>query len=127
MMRSVVENGTAAGVFGSSGGHISAGGKTGTADRDGYAYDRQGNLILDRVDDDGRHQYKRTAFTDSWFVGFAPADNPRIAFAVMVENGGQGAKAAAPIAAKLVAKAASLDYLKGSGADAASAGVGARR
>jgi len=113
MMRSVVENGTAAGVFGAGTGGVSAGGKTGTADRDGYAYDRQGNPVLDRVDEDGTKHYKTTGFTDSWFVGFAPADNPRIAFAVLIENGGQGAKAAAPLAARLVAKAASLDYLKG--------------
>ncbi|MGL4409308.1 MAG: penicillin-binding protein 2 [Zoogloea sp.] len=32
------------------------------------------------------------------FVAFAPADNPKIALAVLVENGGFGAQAAAPIA-----------------------------
>jgi penicillin-binding protein 2 len=35
------------------------------------------------------------------FVGFAPVDNPRIAVAVIVENGGGGSKAAAPVARKL--------------------------
>jgi penicillin-binding protein 2 len=34
----------------------------------------------------------------SWFVAFAPAENPQIAVAVLVENGGFGASAAAPIA-----------------------------
>lgn len=34
----------------------------------------------------------------SWFVGFAPFDNPRIAIAVMVENVGYGGSFAAPIA-----------------------------
>ncbi len=34
----------------------------------------------------------------SWFVCFAPADNPRIALAVVVENAGYGAAVAAPIA-----------------------------
>ncbi len=34
----------------------------------------------------------------SWFVCFAPAENPRIAVAVIVENAGYGAAVAAPIA-----------------------------
>jgi penicillin-binding protein A len=112
LMRSVVESGTATGVFTTTAGRISAGGKTGTADRDVYAYDRQGNPQVASRDDDGRKHYKMTGATDSWFIGFAPAENPQIAFAVIVENGGQGARAAAPIASKLVAKAAALDYLK---------------
>lgn len=37
----------------------------------------------------------------SWFIAFAPADQPKIAMAVLVENGGFGAAAAAPIARKL--------------------------
>ena len=36
----------------------------------------------------------------AWFIAFAPADAPRIAVAVLVENGGFGASAAAPIARK---------------------------
>jgi penicillin-binding protein 2 len=38
----------------------------------------------------------------SWFIAFAPADAPRIAVAVLVENGGFGATAAAPIARKVM-------------------------
>ncbi len=34
----------------------------------------------------------------SWFVAFAPAENPRIAVAIIVENAGYGAAVAAPIA-----------------------------
>ena len=34
----------------------------------------------------------------AWFVAYAPADQPKIAIAVLVENGGFGAQAAAPIA-----------------------------
>ncbi len=34
----------------------------------------------------------------AWYLAYAPADNPRIALAVLVENGGFGAQAAAPIA-----------------------------
>jgi penicillin-binding protein 2 len=37
----------------------------------------------------------------SWFVAFAPVDHPRIAVAVIVENAGWGAAAAAPIARQL--------------------------
>ncbi len=36
------------------------------------------------------------------FIAFAPVDNPRIALAVIVENGGSGSGAAAPIARKLM-------------------------
>jgi penicillin-binding protein 2 len=38
----------------------------------------------------------------SWFIAFAPADNPRIAVAVLQENGEAGARAAAPIARKVL-------------------------
>ncbi len=34
----------------------------------------------------------------AWFVGFAPRDNPQIAWAVFVQNGGHGGTTAAPIA-----------------------------
>lgn len=44
----------------------------------------------------------------AWFVGFAPADNPRVAIAVLIENGGGGGSAAAPIASKVLKKALSL-------------------
>ena len=34
----------------------------------------------------------------AWFIAYAPADDPKIAISVLVENGGFGAAAAAPIA-----------------------------
>ncbi len=40
----------------------------------------------------------------SWFIGFAPAETPRIAIAVIVEQGGRGGEAAAPIAGALMAR-----------------------
>jgi penicillin-binding protein 2 len=40
--------------------------------------------------------------THAWFVGYAPAENPKIAFAVIVETGGHGGTTAAPIAKKVV-------------------------
>ena len=38
----------------------------------------------------------------SWFIAFAPAEAPRIAIAVLVENGGYGSTGAAPIARKVL-------------------------
>lgn len=41
----------------------------------------------------------------AWFIGFAPADNPQVAIAVIVENAGSGGSVAAPIARQILAKA----------------------
>ena len=38
----------------------------------------------------------------SWFIAFAPAEHPRIAVAALVENGGFGSAAAAPIVRKIM-------------------------
>jgi peptidoglycan glycosyltransferase len=38
----------------------------------------------------------------AWFIGFAPAEDPRIAVAVLVENGGTGGAVAAPIAREVI-------------------------
>jgi penicillin-binding protein 2 len=40
----------------------------------------------------------------SWFIAFAPYNNPKIAICVLVENAGFGAAVAAPIAARLIKK-----------------------
>ncbi len=47
----------------------------------------------------------------SWFVGFAPAERPRLAVAVLVEHGGFGSATAAPIARDLLLKARELGLL----------------
>ena len=112
LMRLVVQSGTGAGAFKSMGRGLTAGGKTGTADREVTAYDREGKPVV-YIDSEGKQHTKRVGVTDSWFVGFAPAENPRIAYAVMVENGGQGAHVAAPISVKLIERAAELGYLTG--------------
>jgi cell division protein FtsI/penicillin-binding protein 2/cell division protein FtsW (lipid II flippase) len=86
-MRSVVVNGTARRAM--AGLNVSVAGKTGTA----------------QVDLGPPH---------SWFAGFAPYDAPasaRIAFAVVVEHGGYGAHAAAPIARELVEAARDLGII----------------
>ena len=38
----------------------------------------------------------------AWFAGFAPADDPKYAFAVFIEHGGYGGVSAAPVAAKIL-------------------------
>jgi penicillin-binding protein A len=40
----------------------------------------------------------------SWFIGFAPAENPQVAIAVLVEQAGRGGEVAAPIAGRLLAR-----------------------
>ena len=48
---------------------------------------------------------KRVQLKDhSIFVAFAPKDNPKIAIAVLVENGGYGATIAGPIASLMIEK-----------------------
>ncbi len=66
-------------------------GKTGTAQR----ISRRGNVSLDprTLPYHLRHQ--------ALFVGYAPAENPTIALAVVVEHGGYGGTTAAPIARKI--------------------------
>jgi penicillin-binding protein 2 len=67
---------------------FSIAGKTGTAQVYSVAQNARYNAktVSDRLRD------------HSWFIAFAPADTPRIAVSVLVENGGFGASAAAPIA-----------------------------
>jgi penicillin-binding protein 2 len=40
----------------------------------------------------------------AWFVSYAPVENPQIAIVVLVEHGGHGASAAAPLAKKVIEK-----------------------
>ena len=49
----------------------------------------------------GSAEVDKAKETHAWFVGFAPADDPKIAVCVIVEEGGSGGHTAAPIAAKL--------------------------
>jgi penicillin-binding protein 2 len=90
-MVGVNQSGTGARAFAGAG-YVSAG-KTGTAQLfslKGSTY-REGS-VGERLRD------------HALFIAFAPADEPKIALAVLVENGGFGAKSAAPIARQV------LDY-----------------
>ncbi len=49
----------------------------------------------------------------AWFIGLAPYDSDRrIAFSVLIENGGYGGRVAAPIAREIVSEAARLGLIR---------------
>ncbi|ALN93394.1 penicillin-binding protein 2 [Lysobacter gummosus] len=66
-------------------------GKTGTAQK----VSRKGNVSMNP------HSLPFHLRHQALFVGYAPADNPTIAVAVVVEHGGYGGSTAAPIARKI--------------------------
>ena len=70
----------------------SVAGKTGTAQVIGIAQDER--YREEEIDE--RHR------DHGLFVAFAPAEAPRIALGVVVENGGGGSRAAAPVARKIL-------------------------
>lgn len=41
----------------------------------------------------------------AWFIGYAPAERPQVAVAVVIENGGLGGEVAAPVAREVIAAA----------------------
>ena len=47
----------------------------------------------------------------AWFIGFAPADHPKLAFAVLVEYGGSGGAAAGALGKKLLDACIAHGYL----------------
>jgi peptidoglycan glycosyltransferase len=51
----------------------------------------------------GTAQLGGTGEPHSWFIGFAPVENPKVAIAVLVERGGRGAERAAPLAGAMMA------------------------
>src|SRR5215470_8462217 len=115
LMASVVERGTASKIFGTMvrNAGLTAGGKTGTAQRDAPMIDPKTGKPVTYVDSRGRTRIKMEEKhrIDSWFIGFAPVENPKIAWAVIVEGGGYGARTSAPIAGNLLVKAKSLGLL----------------
>jgi penicillin-binding protein 2 len=91
-MAGVNKEGTGARAF--AGAQYTSGGKTGTA----QVIAMKQNEKYDEAKVSERHR------DHSWFIVFAPVENPKIAAAIIVENGGFGARAAAPIARTM------LDY-----------------
>jgi penicillin-binding protein 2 len=87
----VNKEGTSARAFAKAA--YTSGGKTGTA----QVFSLRGEKYVESKVDERMRDH-------AWFIAYAPAENPRIALAVLVENGGFGAAAAAPIARRV------LDY-----------------
>lgn len=54
---------------------------------------------------------KEEKLDHAWFIGFAPAENPRIAFAVMVEYGGSGGNVGASITHDVIEACVEHGYL----------------
>jgi cell division protein FtsI/penicillin-binding protein 2 len=115
-------------------GHVKIAGKTGTAqaakfsivERDPitheYLRDKNGRLIreyfepLNKDNPNGMAWYRGSGagyddLAHAWYIGFAPADNPTVAFCVFVEYGGSGGVAAAPIATGLLEACVNHGYL----------------
>jgi len=83
----VVEEGTATRA---QLGSIHVAGKTGTA----QVYKRSAGVDADKQAKEERDH--------AWFVGYAPAEKPEIAFAIVIEHGGHGGTTAAPVARKVL-------------------------
>ena len=92
-MEGVATEGTGARVFG--GAPYRSGGKTGTAQA----------VTIGQNDKYNAARLAERQRDHSLYSAFAPADNPRVALAVIVENAGFGAASAAPIARRV------FDYL----------------
>lgn len=84
-MVGVTKEGTGFRAFRTAG--YDSGGKTGTAQV----------IAMKKTEKHGtKHSVER--FRDhAWYIAFAPADKPKIAVAIIVENGGYGGEASAPI------------------------------
>ena len=84
-------NGTAWAYIGQSIGYRMAG-KSGTAQ---VVEIRQG----EEYDEEDLSEFRRK---HAWFMAFAPVEDPQIALAVLVENGGGGSSVAAPVAKEVI-------------------------
>jgi penicillin-binding protein 2 len=85
-------HGTAWGSVGSTRPEYTIAGKTGTSQVFGLEEDEE-------YDED---ELARHLWDHALFVGYAPAENPRIAVAVLVEHGGSGGRVAAPLAREVM-------------------------
>jgi penicillin-binding protein 2 len=115
---------------------ITIAGKTGTAQAGRFSVPVVGADGRPLVGDDGRVVYQSfapstranpnpampwyrgsgrqgTDLAHAWFIGYAPAERPRIAFCVMVEYGGSGGHDAAPIVNALIDACIQHGYLSG--------------
>jgi penicillin-binding protein 2 len=79
-------------------GKLTIAGKTGTAQV----------VRLETKEDKNKEEIPRELRDHAWFVAFAPAEEPEVAVAVLVEHGGQGSTGAAPLAKSLLERYAEL-------------------
>jgi penicillin-binding protein 2 len=73
---------------------ITVGGKTGTAQV----------VTMEKFKETDEEDVAYKHRDHAWFTSFAPAENPEIAVTVLVEHGGHGGSAAAPVAKKVLEK-----------------------
>ncbi|MCG8563799.1 MAG: penicillin-binding protein 2 [Desulfobacterales bacterium] len=85
---------------------IDIGGKTGTA-----------QVFSRKKGEKFENEKLARRFQDhAWFVAYAPAEDPKIAIAVIIEHGAHGSTAAAPVAGKLIRQYLNADGEEGAGA-----------
>jgi len=75
-------------------------GKTGTAQV----------VSLSQDEDERKKSHPGRPKDHAWFMGYAPYEKPKIAFAVFVEHGGHGGSAAAPVAAAIIRAMAAKEH-----------------
>jgi cell division protein FtsI/penicillin-binding protein 2 len=70
----------------------------------GYAFNsgQEGGLVIAGKTGTAQNGTGSSNNPDAVFTSFAPADNPKIAVGVIIEGGGYGAAAAAPIAVAVI-------------------------
>jgi penicillin-binding protein 2 len=71
-------------------------------------YDMAARGYVVHLDSSGNLQ----AQSHSWCVGFAPAQNPTVAFAIMIDHGGSGGTAAGSVAVELVKSLKAHGYVE---------------
>jgi len=79
--------------------NIGTPGARGTAYR---PFHENGELSIRVAGKTSSAEHKKGAEPHAWFAGYAPADNPQVAFAVMLEEAGHGGDKAAPVAYKFL-------------------------
>ena len=68
--------------------------------------------VAKRLGPDDKTVVEVVSLDHAWYIGFAPQEKPKIAFAVLVEYGGSGGVAAAAIAREALADSISRNYLQ---------------
>ncbi len=91
-MEHCTSTGTAKTYFGNF--RLRVAGKTGTAEKERVVFDEEGRPVEDPARP-LRQLIER--HDDAWFVGYAPADKPQYIVAAVMEWGGHGGRAAAPM------------------------------